>query len=49
MRAETLETTDRADHVLNIDESDNRPSLATVIDTSEPVIRHRARVPAFRG
>jgi len=27
--------TDRADHVLNIDESDNRPSLATVIDTSE--------------
>lgn len=27
--------TDRADHVLNIDESDNRPSLATVIETSE--------------
>lgn len=26
---------ERADHVLNIDESDNRPSLATVIDTSE--------------
>ena len=26
---------DRADHVLNIDESDNRPSLATVIETSE--------------
>jgi serine/threonine-protein kinase HipA len=25
----------RADHVLNIDESDNRPSLATVIETSE--------------
>ena len=28
-------TTDRADHVLNIDEADNRPSLATVIETSE--------------
>jgi len=27
--------TDRADHVLNIDESDNRPSLANVIETSE--------------
>ncbi len=27
--------TDRADHVLNIDESDNRPCLATVIETSE--------------
>jgi serine/threonine-protein kinase HipA len=27
--------TDRADHVLNIDESDNRPSLSTVIETSE--------------
>jgi serine/threonine-protein kinase HipA len=27
--------TDRVDHVLNIDESDNRPSLATVIETSE--------------
>ena len=27
--------TDRADHVLNIDESDNRPSLPTVIETSE--------------
>jgi serine/threonine-protein kinase HipA len=26
---------DRLDHVLNIDESDNRPSLATVIETSE--------------
>ncbi len=26
---------ERADHVLNIDESDNRPSLATVIETSE--------------
>jgi len=25
----------QADHVLNLDESDNRPSLATVIDTSE--------------
>jgi serine/threonine-protein kinase HipA len=27
--------TERADHVLNIDEVDNRPSLATVIETSE--------------
>ncbi len=27
--------TERADHILNIDESDNRPSLATVIETSE--------------
>ncbi|MGH8318532.1 MAG: type II toxin-antitoxin system HipA family toxin [Steroidobacteraceae bacterium] len=27
--------TERADHVLNIDESDNRPSLAAVIETSE--------------
>jgi serine/threonine-protein kinase HipA len=27
--------TDRADHVLNIDEHDSRPSLATVIETSE--------------
>jgi serine/threonine-protein kinase HipA len=27
--------TDRADHVLNIDESDNRPSLANVIETAE--------------
>jgi len=27
--------TERAEHVLNIDESDNRPSLATVIETSE--------------
>jgi len=26
---------DRADHVLNIDESDNRPSVGTVIETSE--------------
>lgn len=26
---------ERADHVLNIDESDSRPSLATVIETSE--------------
>ena len=26
---------DRADHVLNIDEADSRPSLATVIETSE--------------
>jgi len=28
-------STERADHVLNIDESDNRPSLPTVIETSE--------------
>ncbi|MGH8325763.1 MAG: type II toxin-antitoxin system HipA family toxin, partial [Steroidobacteraceae bacterium] len=28
-------STERTDHVLNIDESDNRPSLATVIETSE--------------
>jgi serine/threonine-protein kinase HipA len=27
--------TERADHVLNIDESDNRPSLATVIETAQ--------------
>lgn len=27
--------TDRADHVLNIDESDNRPSLDTVVETAE--------------
>jgi hypothetical protein len=27
--------TDRTDHVLNIDESDNRPSLATVLETLE--------------
>ena len=26
---------EKAEHVLNLDESDNRPSLATVIDTSE--------------
>jgi len=26
---------DKAEHVLNLDESDNRPSLATVIDTAE--------------
>jgi serine/threonine-protein kinase HipA len=26
---------DQADHVLNLDESDNRPNLTTVIDTSE--------------
>ena len=28
-------STERGDHVLNIDESDSRPSLATVIETSE--------------
>jgi serine/threonine-protein kinase HipA len=28
-------TIERADHVLNIDESDNRPRLATVIETSD--------------
>lgn len=27
--------TDRADHILNIDESDNRPSLTNVVETSE--------------
>jgi serine/threonine-protein kinase HipA len=26
---------DKADHVLNLDETDNRPNMATVIDTSE--------------
>lgn len=26
---------DKAEHVLNLDETDNRPSLATVIETSE--------------
>jgi len=26
---------DKAEHVLNLDESDNRPSLTTVIDTAE--------------
>ena len=26
---------DKAEHVLNIDETDNRPSLATVIETAE--------------
>jgi serine/threonine-protein kinase HipA len=26
---------DKADHVLNLDETDNRPSLATVIETAE--------------
>jgi serine/threonine-protein kinase HipA len=35
--------TDRADHVLNIDESDNRPSLATVIETSEWYVESKNR------
>jgi serine/threonine-protein kinase HipA len=35
--------TDRADHVLNIDESDNRPSLATVIETSEWYVESKDR------
>jgi serine/threonine-protein kinase HipA len=35
--------TERADHVLNIDESDNRPSLATVIETSEWYVGSKAR------
>lgn len=35
--------TERADHVLNIDESDNRPSLATVIETSEWYVRSKDR------
>jgi len=34
---------ERADHVLNIDESDNRPSLATVIETSEWYVRSKDR------
>jgi len=35
--------TDRADHVLNIDETDNRPSLATVIATSEWYVKSKDR------
>jgi serine/threonine-protein kinase HipA len=35
--------TERADHVLNIDESDNRPSLATVIETSEWYVESKDR------
>ena len=35
--------TDRADHVLNIDETDNRPSLATVIATSELYVKSKDR------
>jgi len=34
---------DRADHVLNIDELDNRPSLATVIETSEWYVASKDR------
>lgn len=34
---------DRADHVLNIDETDNRPSLATVTETSEWYVGSKAR------
>jgi serine/threonine-protein kinase HipA len=34
---------DRADHVLNIDESDNRPSLATVIETAEWYVESKDR------
>jgi serine/threonine-protein kinase HipA len=33
----------RADHVLNIDESDNRPSLATVIETAEWYVESKDR------
>ena len=39
--------TDRADHVLNIDESDNRPSLATVIETSEWYVKSKDRARAI--
>lgn len=35
--------TDRADHVLNIDETDNRPSLATVLETSEWYVKSKDR------
>jgi serine/threonine-protein kinase HipA len=35
--------TERVDHVLNIDESDSRPSLATVIETSEWYVRSKDR------
>ena len=35
--------TDRAEHVLNIDETDNRPSLATVIETSEWYVESKDR------
>ena len=35
--------TDRADHVLNIDEHDSRPSLATVIETSEWYVKSKDR------
>ena len=35
--------TDRAEHVLNIDEQDSRPSLATVIETSEWYVESKDR------
>jgi serine/threonine-protein kinase HipA len=35
--------TERADHVLNIDEHDSRPSLATVIETSEWYVESKDR------
>jgi serine/threonine-protein kinase HipA len=35
--------TDRAEHVLNIDEHDSRPSLATVIETSEWYVESKDR------
>jgi serine/threonine-protein kinase HipA len=35
--------TDRAEHVLNLDETDNRPSLATVIETSEWYVESKDR------
>ena len=35
--------TDRADHVLNIDETDNRPSLVTVLATSEWYVKSKDR------
>src|ERR1700732_3971761 len=34
---------DRAEHVLNIDEHDSRPSLATVIETSEWYVESKDR------
>jgi serine/threonine-protein kinase HipA len=39
--------TDRADHVLNIDETDNRPSLVTVIATSEWYLKSKDRSAAI--
>jgi serine/threonine-protein kinase HipA len=41
--------TEKADHVLNLDETDNRPSLATVIETSEWYVRSKDRGAAIVG